>query len=359
MFYIQITELHTHTMKQNLWNTTNNCSITEFKYTIYPATYLFIFSLGLIANLISLLFFIRTWRTKASSSPVNILMVNLLVSDLMMVCSLPFRAAYYLMQSHWAFGDVTCRIMSYIFYINMYGSIYFLMVLSVVRFVAIVKPFQYIRWQSSRRAWMICVVVWLIVSVVSIPLLRAGTSEDEQGRMKCLELDRSLLETIIILNRGVLVLGFVVPFVVISVCYIFAAFYLLKLKRKSQRSQFNHRKSCSLVIIVLLIFLTCFMPYHVVRTIFLEAEMEVTKNGYGKSCYYIQRLREAAVVTHCLASGNSCLDPLLFFFVGENFMSFWRENTSRRQSCIIEHNVKEPDSKRVKTCVLCLGPVGT
>ncbi|XP_057207009.1 cysteinyl leukotriene receptor 2 isoform X2 [Triplophysa rosa] len=315
--------------QSNLWNTTNNCSITEFK----------------------------TWRTTVASSPVNILMVNLLMSDLMMVCSLPLRASYYLMESDWAFGDVTCRIMSYIFYINMYGSIYFLMVLSVVRFVAIVKPFHYIRWQSSRRAWMICIVVWLIVSVTSIPLLRAGTSEGEHGRTKCLELDTSLLETIIILNRGVLVLGFVMPFAVISVCYVFAAFYLLKLK--SQRSQFNHKKSCSLVIIVLLIFLTCFMPYHVVRTIFLEAEMEVIKNGYGESCYYIQRLREAAVVTHCLASGNSCLDPLLFFFVGENFISFWRENASRGQSCIVEHNVKEPDSKRVKTGVLCLGPVGT
>ncbi|XP_056613342.1 cysteinyl leukotriene receptor 2 isoform X1 [Triplophysa dalaica] len=346
--------------QSNLSNTTNNCSITEFKYTIYPATYLFIFSLGLIGNLISLFFFVRTWRTTVASSPVNILMVNLLMSDLMTVCSLPLRASYYLMESHWAFGDVTCRIMSYIFYINMYGSIYFLMVLSVVRFVAIVKPFQYIRWQSSRRAWIICIVVWLTVSVTSIPLLRAGTSEGEHGRTKCLELDTSLLGTIIILNRGVLVLGFVMPFAVISVCYVFAAFYLLKLKNKrSQRSQFNHKKSCSLVIIVLLIFLTCFMPYHVVRTIFLEAEMEVIKNGYGESCYYIQRLREAAVVTHCLASGNSCLDPLLFFFVGENFISFWRENTSRRQSCIIEHNVKEPDSKRVKIGVLCLGPVGT
>lgn len=341
--------------QSNLWNTTNNCSITEFKYTIYPATYLFIFSLGLVGNLISLLFFIRTWRTKAASSPVNILMVNLLMSDLMMVCSLPFRAAYYLMESDWAFGDVTCRIMSYIFYINMYGSIYFLMVLSVVRFVAIVKPFQYIHWQSSRRAWMICIIVWLIVSVASIPLLRAGTSKGEHGRTKCLELDTSLLETIIILNRGVLVLGFIMPFAVISVCYVFAAFHLIKLKNKNERSQFNHRKSCSLVIIVLLIFLMCFMPYHVVRTVFLEAEMEVKKNGYGESCYYIQRLREAAVITHCLASGNSCLDPLLFFFVGENFISFWRENTSRRQSCIIEHNVKEPNSKRLNTSVLCLG----
>ncbi|XP_055051443.2 LOW QUALITY PROTEIN: cysteinyl leukotriene receptor 2 [Misgurnus anguillicaudatus] len=290
---------------KHLWNTTNNCSITEFKHTIYPATYLFIFFLGLFANLISLYFFIKTWKTKRAFSPVNILMVNLLMSDLMMVCSLPLRAAYYLMDSHWAFGDVTCRIMAYVFYVNMYGSIYFLMVLSIVRFVGIVKPFTYMHWQSSQRAWIICIIVWLIMSVASIPLLRAGTSEDQDGHIKCLELDSSVLQTIIVLNRSVLFVGFVMPFTVISVCYIFAALYLLKLKKARKRSQLNHKKSCSLVIIVLLIFLTCFMPYHVVRTIFLEAEMDVQKNGYGDSCFYIQRLREAAVITHCLASGNS------------------------------------------------------
>ncbi|KAK9962567.1 hypothetical protein ABG768_007924 [Culter alburnus] len=314
---------------QNEWNNTNNCTISEFKNTVYPIVYLFIFSLGLVGNLMSLFFFISSaLRRKASFSPVNILMLNLLISDLMMVCSLPFRATYYFKKSNWFFGDITCRIMSYVFYINMYGSVYFLAVLSMVRFVAIVKPFAYVRWQNSRRAWAISIVIWLIVSLMSIPLLEVGTWK-ESGQIKCLELNPSHLDNIIVLNLHVLFLGFIMPFAVISVCYIFVAFYLLKLKktRQNQRSQLNHKKSCSLVIIVLLIFLACFVPYHVVRTLFLFAERNIRNNGYGESCHYIQSLRKAAVITHCLASGNSCLDPLLFFFVGENFISFWRQKT--------------------------------
>ncbi len=337
---ILFTELPNPTMNPYSSNV-SNCSISNFKRTVYPIAYLFIFSLGLVGNLISLFFFVSSsFKRKAYFSPVNILMLNLLLSDLMMVCSLPFRAAYYLMD-YWAFGDITCRIMSYVFYINMYGSIYFLAVLSMVRLVAIVKPFAYVRWQSSRRAWALCIVIWLIVSVASIPLLKAGTYV-ESNQTKCLDLRPSQVGTIIMLNRGVLFLGFVMPFVVISVCYIFAALYLLKLRkaRQNQRSQFNHKKSCSLVIIVLLIFLACFMPYHVVRTLFLEAEMDIHNNGYDESCHYIESLRKAAVITHCLASGNSCLDPLLFFFVGENFINFWRQHTPRRQSCITEQNVK-------------------
>ncbi|XP_050984595.1 LOW QUALITY PROTEIN: cysteinyl leukotriene receptor 2 [Labeo rohita] len=300
-----------------------NCSISDFKRTVYPIAYLFIFFLGLLGNLISLFFFISSsFRRKASFSPVNILMLNLLLSDLMMVCSLPFRAAYYLMD-YWAFGDITCRIMSYVFYINMYGSIYFLAVLSMVRFVAIVKPFAYIRWQSSQRAWILCIVVWLIVSVASIPLLKAGTYE-ESNQTKCLDLRPSQVGTIIMLNRAVLFIGFILPFVVISVCYIFAAFYLLKLRRTrpNQRSQFNHKKSCSLVIIVLLMFLACFMPYHVVRTLFLEAEMDIQNNGYDESCHYIESLRKAAVIAHCLASGNSAWIHCFSFSLGKTSSAF-------------------------------------
>ncbi|XP_058600949.1 LOW QUALITY PROTEIN: cysteinyl leukotriene receptor 2 [Onychostoma macrolepis] len=301
----------------------SKCSISDFKSTVYPIAYLFIFSLGLVGNLISLFFFVSSsFRRKASFSPVNILMLNLLLSDLMMVCSLPFRATYYLMD-YWAFGDITCRIMSYVFYINMYGSIYFLTVLSMVRFVAIVKPFTYVRWQSSRRAWALCIVIWLIVSVASIPLLKAGTYVDS-NQTKCLDLRPSQVGTIIMLNRVVLFLGFVMPFMVISVCYIFAALYLLKLKktRQNQRSQFNHKKSCSLVIIVLLIFLTCFMPYHVVRTLFLEAEMDIHNNGYDESCHYIESLRKAAVITHCLASGNSAWIHCFSFSLGKTSLAF-------------------------------------
>ncbi|XP_039515984.1 LOW QUALITY PROTEIN: cysteinyl leukotriene receptor 2 [Pimephales promelas] len=304
--------------------TSNNCSISDFKHNVYPIAYLLMFFLGLFCNLISLFFFISSsLRRKVSLSPVNILMLNLLLSDLMMVCSMPFRAAYYLMSSDWAFGDVTCRIMSYVFYINMYGSVYLLAVLSVVRFVAIVKPFAYVRWQTSRRAWAICIVIWLIVALMSIPLLKAGTSL-ESGRIKCLELIPSNLSTIIVLNRVTLFLGFVVPFAVISVCYIFAAFYLLKLRktRRNQRSQFNHKKSCSLVIIVLLIFLVCFMPYHVVRTLFLEAEMAAIDNGFGESCDNIERLRKAAVITHVLASGNSAWIRCFSFSLGKTLLIF-------------------------------------
>lgn len=306
-----------------------SCSISNFKRNVYPAVYLCIFFLGLFACLASLCFFTGVLRTKNSFRSVHFFMMNLLISDLMLVCSLPFRAAYYLMDSHWIFGDITCRIMSFVFYVNMYGSIYFLMVLSVIRFVAIIRPYSYVYIQSNQGALLICGFIWLLVLVASIPLLDSGTSQDASGQIKCLELDLSKLKSIITLNKAALCLGFILPFVVISVCYLITVRRLLNLRKNPGRRRLHYNKSCALVIIVLIIFLLCFMPYHIVRTVFLEAEKQVLDNAF-QSCHYIEFVRKAAVVTHCLAAGNSCLDPLLYIFVGENFWIYCYKKKKRK-----------------------------
>ncbi|XP_072547392.1 cysteinyl leukotriene receptor 2 [Salminus brasiliensis] len=325
-----------------------NCSISAFKHSVYPAAYLSIFLLGLTANLISLCFFIGVRRTMKAFTPVNLFMLNLLISDLMLVCSLPFRAAYYLMDSHWVFGDVLCRIMGFVFYINLYGSVYFLMVLSVVRFVAIIRPYSYMYLQNSRGAVLVCVFVWLFVSLASIPLLDAGTSQDSSGNIKCLELDLSLVKTIITLNKGALCVGFVLPFIVISFSYIIVAGKLFQLKKVQGKKARHYKKSCALVIIVLLIFLVCFLPYHVVRTVFLDAEREFNEKGYGDSCQRIASIRKAAVITLCLAACNSCLDPLLYFFVGENFWSYWQKKRRRTHSKRLHRNKQTQKTARAE-----------
>ncbi|KAL6471299.1 hypothetical protein MHYP_G00199490 [Metynnis hypsauchen] len=121
---LHLTEFHKGTtmtqMYPNLSTTVEcNCSVSDFKHTVYPAAYLSIFFIGLIGNLVSLCFFIGVRRSMKAFTPVNLFMMNLLISDLMLVCSLPFRAVYYLLDSHWVFGDITCRIMPFVFYINM------------------------------------------------------------------------------------------------------------------------------------------------------------------------------------------------------------------------------------------------
>ncbi|NXV35698.1 CLTR2 protein, partial [Rissa tridactyla] len=290
----------------NFTNSSFKCSIDSFKQAIYPIVYLSVFFLGAVGNGLSIYVFFQPSQRKTS---VNIYMQNLAVSDLMFVSTLPFRATYFLLGSHWVFGDIVCRIMTYTLYVNMYCSIYFLTVLSVVRFIAIVYPFRSWKVTNMRYAKIICAAIWVFVLAASSPLLCkeiAGYRDPD----KCLDLHPSNTHRLLMMNSFVLIVGFILPFCTIIVCYVFAIKALLKSRTPQHKKAVCHKKALSAIIITLILFLLCFLPYHVLRTVHLM----------HSSCSQANLpVHKALVVTLCLAAMNSCLDPVLYYFAAENF----------------------------------------
>lgn len=297
---------------------------------MYPVTYMMIFILGSAGHSLSICVFFSQWRKQKSFTPVNLLMVNLLVSDLMLVCSLPLRISYYLLDQ-WPFGDVACRVIFYVFYLNLYISVYFLVALNILRYLALVWPYLYMRIQTTSIVGTLCAVIWLLMALASSPLLFSKKGKHE-GSPRCLDLSTENADRLLYINNVTLFIGFVVPLLVIIFCSIFVVKSLLTPSPALGRTRPCRKKACALVIISLGIFLVCFLPYHVVRTIFLSAETQLKMNASNVSCDYIWVVRKAAVVSHCLCTTNSCLDPILFFFVGENFRSFSDKYLGRRKS---------------------------
>ncbi|XP_074995704.1 cysteinyl leukotriene receptor 2 [Calonectris borealis] len=293
-------------LDNNFTNSSYNCTIDGFKQVIYPIMYLFIFFLGVVGNGLSIYVFFQPSQRKTS---VNIYMQNLAVSDLMFVSTLPFRATYFLLGSRWIFGDIVCRIMTYTLYVNMYCSIYFLTVLSVVRFIAIVYPFQHLKVTNMKYARITCAAIWVFVLAAASPLLSKGIA-GYSNPAKCLDLHPSSTHRLLIMNSFVLIVGFILPFCTIIVCYVFAIKVLLKSKTPQRKKAVCHKKALSTIIITLILFLLCFLPYHILRTVHLMRS----------SCSQASLpMHKALVVALCLASMNSCLDPVLYYFAAENF----------------------------------------
>ncbi|NXJ35901.1 CLTR2 protein, partial [Ciconia maguari] len=293
-------------LDDNFTNSSFNCTIDSFKQVIYPVMYLFIFFLGAVGNGLSIYVFFQPSQRKTS---VNIYMQNLAVSDLMFVSTLPFRATYFLLGSRWIFGDIVCRIMTYTLYMNMYCSIYFLTVLSVVRFIAIVYPFKHWNVTNMKYSRIICAAIWVFVLAAASPLLTKEIS-GYSNPAKCLDLHQSSTHKLLMMNSFVLVVGFILPFCTIIVCYIFAIKMLLKSRTPQRKKAVCHKKALSTIIITLILFLLCFLPYHVLRTVHL----------LHSSCSQANLpMHKALVVTLCLAAMNSCLDPILYYFAAEDF----------------------------------------
>uniref|UniRef100_A0A8C3XW59 G-protein coupled receptors family 1 profile domain-containing protein n=1 Tax=Chelydra serpentina TaxID=8475 RepID=A0A8C3XW59_CHESE len=290
---------------------TNSCSIEDFKGAVYPTVYLTIFVLSVFGNGLSIYVFLKLYRKQTS---VNVFMLNLAISDLLFVWTLPFRAIYYLRKSYWEFGDAFCRIVTYSLYVNMYSSIYFLTVLSVVRFVAIVHPFKHLKLITIKYSRIICVVIWGFVMIVSTVLLfKEPVNKDSSYPEQCLDLQNETLSKLLVINSTVLVVGFIVPFCTIICCYVLAIKALLKPRVPKAKTRASHKKAVSTIIITLFMFLLCFLPYHILRTVYL---LERSKNVTANSC---NLLTKGTVITYSLAAANSCLDPVLYYFAGENF----------------------------------------
>ncbi|NWV73053.1 CLTR2 protein, partial [Dasyornis broadbenti] len=290
-------------LEGNFTDSSSNCTIDGFKQVIYPIMYLFVFFLGAVGNSLSIYVFFQT----SQRTSVNIYMQNLAISDLMFVSTLPFRATYFLLGSRWIFGDIVCRIVTYTLYVNMYCSIYFLTMLSVVRFLAIVYPFKRGKVTDMKYTRIICVAIWIFVLAAASPLLNkrvAGYSNP----VKCLDLHPSSTHKLLMMNSFVLVVGFILPFCTIVFCYAFAIRALLKSRNPQSKRAICHKKALLTISITLILYFICFLPYHILRTVHLMYS----------SCSQAN-LHKALVVTLCLADMNSCLDPILYYFAAENF----------------------------------------
>ncbi|XP_041723606.2 P2Y purinoceptor 3-like [Coregonus clupeaformis] len=147
-----------------------SCSINEsYKYIFLPLCYSFTFLFSISLNSIVLWrSFRRTKRWNASL----IYMVNLASTDFMYGLSLPFLVASYVMRDRWVFGDFMCRLVRFLFYFNLYCSIFFLTCISVHRYLGICHPMRTITLETKRAVKGTCVLVWGVVFALTCPIFR-------------------------------------------------------------------------------------------------------------------------------------------------------------------------------------------
>ncbi|XP_036381573.1 cysteinyl leukotriene receptor 1-like [Megalops cyprinoides] len=310
-------------------NVTDCPSIDEFRNQVYSTVYSIVTVFGLVGNGFALCVLIRTARQRSS---FHIYMLNLAVSDLLCVSTLPLRVIYYVKKGQWDYGDFLCRITSYALYVNLYCSIFFMMAMSLSRFLAIVFPVQNLKLLSERKACAACICIWVFICSTSSPFLMTGAYVDPlTNKTKCFEPPerKGILRKLMTLNYFSLVVGFIIPFLVILVCYAGIIHTLLMGSSAMRKQKGTRTKAIRMIAVVMIAFLVSFMPYHIQRSVHLHF-----MSRQDVSCDDVIYMQKSVVITLCLAASNSCFDPMLYFFSGENFRrsisSFSRNSINHR-----------------------------
>ncbi|XP_069500340.1 cysteinyl leukotriene receptor 1-like [Ambystoma mexicanum] len=297
------------------------CNSGDFKIPIYTAFYIVTFLVGFISNTVALYVFLCLLPR---NSPSCIFMTNLAISDLLFTLTLPMRITYFLRRGEWIFGDPLCGISIFAFYVNMYSSILFLTAVSISRYVAILRPMDVKRIFNWRRCVIISLAIWALVSSSSSPFLLAK-SYHSNGTIRCLEpQNQTYLGRVLIMNYTGLVIGFALPFIVITVCCIRIICQLQGLKTQLAGARTPRGRTMALVSMVFVVFLVCFFPYHVVRTVHLHYAA-----SFRHDCALTIMMQKFVVVSLCLAASNSCFNPILYYFAGTGFRHALRESLRR------------------------------
>nr|XP_056713288.1 atypical chemokine receptor 4 [Euleptes europaea] len=281
--------------------------VRRFRKSFLPAFYSIVFLVGLAGN--SLVVAIYAYFKKLKSR-TDVYIMNLAIADLLLLFTLPFWAAN--AARGWVLGIALCKITSAMYTLTFSARMQFLACISIDRYNAIVKP-QSLRG-VTKQCSKICCAVWMAAMLLCIPELIFNTVKELHGRSECLPIFPKSLGVMLKATIQMLeiTLCFVLPFFVMLICYSAVARALLK------GPGIKNSRPLKVLAAVVLAFILTQLPYNIVK---LWRAIDIIFH-LVTDCNISKAIDVAFQVTKSIALFHSCLNPILYFFMGASFKMY-------------------------------------
>ncbi|KAM6912238.1 B2 bradykinin receptor-like [Xenentodon cancila] len=297
-------------------NTICNLYPDDWTFSVIPVYILIIAVLGILFNVFVLMVFCLH---KKACTMAEIYLSNLAAADLVLVSCLPFWAVVISRRFTWPFDESLCKIVNVGIVMNAYCSIYFLVLVSIDRYVALVHPMTQMRLRRPCYAKLGCLLVWVLGFLLSLPsLIFRRLDVDVKNSSSCI-IDYPE-NTYLLFELMLFIFSFCIPISIISFC----TFKIIKVLRnrliEGLESQNTDQKATTLVLAVLFAFLICWVPFHLTKVPTILKDMNILTEC---SLLYIHHICQQAFTY--FAFFNSVLNPILYVIVGKNFRKKTRE----------------------------------
>ncbi|XP_012886785.1 PREDICTED: C-X-C chemokine receptor type 1 [Dipodomys ordii] len=272
---------------------------------IVIVTYSLVFLLSLLGNSLVMLVILYS---RVSRSVTDVYLLNLAIADLLFALTLPIWAAA--KEKGWVFGTPLCKVVSLLKEVNFYSGILLLACISMDRYLAIVHATRTLT-QKRHLVKFICMGIWGLSLLLSLPffIFREAYSPNNSSPACYEVLGNNTAKWRMVLRILPHTFGFLLPLLVMLFCYGFTMRTLFK----TQTGQ-KHR-AMRVIFAVVLVFLLCWLPYNLV----LLADTLMRTGMIEETCERRSDIDRAMEATEILGFLHSCLNPIIYAFIGQNF----------------------------------------
>ncbi|XP_062294777.1 somatostatin receptor type 5 [Scomber scombrus] len=319
-------------LNETLSNSTNS-TVTDVSSglsvagVLIPLIYIIVCIIGLGGN--TLVIHIVLHYSKIESV-TNIYILNLAIADELFMLGMPFLAVQNTLKM-WPFGPFMCRLVMTVDSINQFTSIFCLTVMSIDRYLAVVHPIRSSKWRRPQVAKIVNGTVWALSFLVVLPVVIFANIEKAGGTCNIAwpQPAKIWMAAFIIYTSTV---GFFCPLLIICLCYLLIVFKIRSSGKKvhatSTKRRKSERKVTRMVVIVVAVFVFCWLPFYALNIINQLVSLPIEYDGL----YYF-------VVV--LGYANSCANPIVYGFMSENFKRGFRKALCRSTRKVENHEPME------------------
>lgn len=289
---------------------------------IVPMVFVVVFIVGLLGNGTLVYIFLRN---RSMRSIPNTYIMSLSIGDLFVIVgTVPFISTIYTFDS-WPYGVFMCKLSEFLRDVSSGVTVLTLTLLSIDRYIAIVKPLHKLTGHSGRSlTLMMACCVWVIAVIIAIPgahfsFLWEVPLYPDHVIYVCYPFPENMIPwypRIMVLVKFSFL--YVIPLSIIAIFYALMARHLLSASKDCVGANDSHIKKrkgrtkvAKIVLVFVILFAVCFFPSHVFMLWFYfhpNADENYTSFWHAWK-----------ILGYVLTFFNSCLNPIALYFISGVF----------------------------------------
>ncbi|XP_051735984.1 growth hormone secretagogue receptor type 1-like [Ctenopharyngodon idella] len=254
--------------------------------------------LGLLGNALTILV---VWRRPQMRSTTYLYLSSMAVSDVLILLLMPLDLYKLWRYRPWLLGDAVCKLSVFVGECCTFSSILHMTALGAERYLAVCFPLRARLLVTRRRVRVLIAGLWGVAMLSAGPALAlVGVEQLEAGASECrctqYAQTSGLLKAMLWLSN----LYFICPLTILTLLYGLIA-RRLHLRAHTHRDK-THHQTLRMMVVIVLVFILCWLPFHVSRTLFSVSD--------SSDLYYISQYFN--LVSLVLFYVSAAVNPLLY-----------------------------------------------